>query len=150
MQSLVVKISNPDTVHAIAETAKRQGTTPEATALELLETAILAQKSFEEIVEPFARSFDESGMSEEELDDLVTQTQKAIRKERTPEQIGDARTYSPRRLLTAISSFKESPTVTAHDSIRRTSRIIGSLTKSDMSPLKKQPQCFSRCAEVRR
>jgi hypothetical protein len=36
MQSLIVKISNPDTVHAIAEAAKRQGTTPEAAALELL------------------------------------------------------------------------------------------------------------------
>jgi sensor c-di-GMP phosphodiesterase-like protein len=44
MQSLVVKISNPDTVHAIAEAAKRQGTTPEPAALELLETAVLAQK----------------------------------------------------------------------------------------------------------
>lgn len=82
MQSLVVKISDPDTVHVIAEASKRQGTTPEAAALELLETAILAQKSFEEIVEPIARSFDESGMSEEELDDLVKQTQKAIREER--------------------------------------------------------------------
>ena len=82
MQSLVVKISNPDTVHAIAEAAKRQGTTPEAAALELLETAILAPKPFEEIIEPIARSFDESGMSEAELDDLVKQTQKTIREER--------------------------------------------------------------------
>ena len=81
MQSLVVKISNPDTVHAIAEAAKRQGTTPEAAALELLETAVLAQKPFDEIVEPIARSFDESG-TEEELDDLVKQTQTAIREER--------------------------------------------------------------------
>jgi HPt (histidine-containing phosphotransfer) domain-containing protein len=82
MQSLVVKISNPDTVHAISEAAKRLGTTPEAAALELLETAVLAQKPFEEIVEPIARSFDESGKSEEELDDLVKQTQKTIREER--------------------------------------------------------------------
>ena len=82
MQSLIVKISNPDTVQAIAEAAKRQGTTPEAAALELLETAVLAQKPFEQIVEPIAQSFDESGMSEEELDDLVKQTQTAIREER--------------------------------------------------------------------
>ncbi len=82
MQSLVVKISNPDTVHAIAEAAKRQGTTPEAAALELLETVVLAQRPFEEIVEPIARSFDESGMSEAELDDLVKQTRKTIREER--------------------------------------------------------------------
>ena len=82
MQSLVVKISNPETVHALSEAAKRQGTTPEAAALELLETAVLAQKPFEQIVEPIAQSFDESGMSEEELDDLVKQTQKTIREER--------------------------------------------------------------------
>jgi hypothetical protein len=82
MQSLVVKISNPDTVHAIAEAAKHQGTTPEAAALELLETAVLAQKPFEQIVEPIAQSFDESGMSEAELDDLVKQTQTAIREEK--------------------------------------------------------------------
>jgi len=82
MQSLVVEVKNPDTVHAIAETAKRQGTTPEAAALELLETAVLAQKPFEEIVEPIARSFDESGMSEEELNDLVTKSQNAGREER--------------------------------------------------------------------
>ena len=82
MHSLVVEVRNPDTVHAIAETAKRQGTTPEAAALELLETAVLAQKPFEEIVEPIARSFDESGMSEEELDELVTTTQNAVREER--------------------------------------------------------------------
>ena len=82
MQSLVVKISNPETVHAIAEAAKRQGTTPEAAALELLETAVLAQKPFEQIVEPIAQSFDDSEMSEDDLDDLVEQSQKAIRAER--------------------------------------------------------------------
>ena len=82
MQSLVVEVSNPDTVHAIAEAAKRQGTTPEAAALELLEAAVLAQRPFEEIVEPVARSFDESGISEEELDELVTQTKQAVRQER--------------------------------------------------------------------
>jgi hypothetical protein len=73
MESLVLKVRNADTIHAIAETAKRQGTTPEAAALELLETAVLAQKTFEEIVEPISKSFDESGMTEEELDDLTEQ-----------------------------------------------------------------------------
>jgi hypothetical protein len=69
--SLIVEVNNPETVHAIAEAAKRQGTTPEAAALELLETAVLSQRPFEEIVEPIARSFDESGMTEEELDELI-------------------------------------------------------------------------------
>ncbi len=77
MESLVLEVRNPDTVHAIAEAAKRQGTTPEAAALELLETAVLAQRPFAEIVEPVARSFDESGMTEEDLDDLVAQATRA-------------------------------------------------------------------------
>jgi hypothetical protein len=42
----------------------------------------LAQKPFEEIVEPIARSFDESGMSESELDELITETKRAVRRER--------------------------------------------------------------------
>jgi len=81
MESLVLEVSNPDTVHAIAEAAKRQGTTPEAAALELLETAVLAQKPFEEIVEPIAKSFDESRMTEDDLDELVAQATQAVRKE---------------------------------------------------------------------
>jgi len=82
MESLVVEVTNPDTVQAIAEAAKRQGTTPEAAALELLETAVLAQRPFEEIVEPVAKSFEESGMTEDDLDDLVAQATQAVRKER--------------------------------------------------------------------
>jgi hypothetical protein len=82
MESLVLEVRNPDTVHAIAEAAKRQGTTPEAAALELLETAVLAQRPFEEVVEPIAKSFDESGMNEEELDELIAQTTQAVREDR--------------------------------------------------------------------
>jgi hypothetical protein len=82
MESLVLEVTNPDTVHAIAEAAKRQGTTPEAVAVELLETAVLAQRPFEEIVEPVAKSFDESEMTEDDLDDLVAQATQAVRKER--------------------------------------------------------------------
>ena len=40
---------------------------------------VLADQHFEEIVEPIARSFDESGMSEEALDELVTQVRKESR-----------------------------------------------------------------------
>lgn len=82
MENLILKVTNPDTVHAIAETAARRGTTPEAAALELLETAILAQEDFEVIVEPIAKSFDESGMTESQLDDLVERTTQAVRQER--------------------------------------------------------------------
>ncbi|HWQ34026.1 MAG TPA: hypothetical protein VNQ79_14345 [Blastocatellia bacterium] len=44
MDSLTVQISNPETVHAITETARRHGITPEKYALELLETALLSQQ----------------------------------------------------------------------------------------------------------
>ncbi len=80
MESVVLEVRNPDTVHAIAEVAKRQGATPEAAALELLETAVLAQRPFEEIVEPVAKSFDESGMTEEDLNDLAAQATQAVRR----------------------------------------------------------------------
>jgi hypothetical protein len=82
MESLVLEVKNPETVHAIVEAARRQGTTPEAAALELLETAVLAQRPFDEIVEPIAKSFDESGMTEEELDELIAKATQATRKER--------------------------------------------------------------------
>jgi hypothetical protein len=40
-----------------------------------------SSRTFEEIAEPVARSFDESGMSEEELDELIKQAQEAVREE---------------------------------------------------------------------
>lgn len=86
MQSLVVEIINPDTVQAIADAAKLQGTTPEACALQLLETALLAGRPFEEIVEPIARDFDESAMTEAELDDLIKRARRAIRDESDPKK----------------------------------------------------------------
>lgn len=85
MQSLVVEIINPDTVRAIADAAKIEGTTPEACALELLETALLSRRPFEEIVEPIAQTFDESGMSEAELDDLIKRSRQAVRDESSKE-----------------------------------------------------------------
>jgi hypothetical protein len=86
MESLVVEIINPATVQAIADAAKVQGTTPEACALELLETALLARRPFEEIVEPIARDFDESGMTEAELDDLITRARRAVHDESSPKK----------------------------------------------------------------
>ena len=82
MDTLTLEIRNPETVQAIAAAAARQGVTVEACALELLETALLAQRPFEEIVEPIAQSFDQSGMTEEELDDLINQAQQAVRESR--------------------------------------------------------------------
>ncbi len=82
METLTLKINNPETILAISEAAETQRTTPEIYALELLETALLAKKPFEEIIEPIASSFDESGMNEEEFDALIEQAQQAVRAER--------------------------------------------------------------------
>lgn len=82
MESLILEIRNPETVHAIVEVATRQGTTPEAYALELIETALLAQRPFEDVVEPIAQSFDDSGMTEDELDDLIARERQAIWEEK--------------------------------------------------------------------
>jgi hypothetical protein len=82
MDSLVLEVSNPVMVHAIAEAARLQGTTPEICALELLETALLASQSFEDVVEPVAQSFDESGAGEDELESLIEQAKQAVRRER--------------------------------------------------------------------
>ena len=81
-QSLTLEITNPETISALAEAARRQGLTLEQYALSLLETALLAQRPFEEIVEPVARSFEQSGMSDEDLNTLITETKRAVRAER--------------------------------------------------------------------
>ena len=78
MNTLTVQISNPETLVTIVETAKRQGVTPEKYALELLETAILSQRPFEIVAEPFALSFDESEMSEDEFDALIEAERQAV------------------------------------------------------------------------
>lgn len=82
METMTLEIRDRETVQAIEETAARQGVTAEACALELLGTALLAQKPFEEIAEPIARSFDQSGMTEDELDDLINQAKQAVRASR--------------------------------------------------------------------
>ncbi len=78
MDTLTVQISNPETVHALTETARRHGLPPEKYALELLETALLSQQPFEVLAEPFAQSFDDSGMSEDEFDALIEEERQAI------------------------------------------------------------------------
>ena len=82
METLTLEITNLATVQAIEDAAKRQGVSTEALAIDLLETAVLAQRPFEEVVEPIAQSFDRSGMSEEELDDLIEQTKNTVRESR--------------------------------------------------------------------
>jgi len=82
MQTLSLEIRDPETVQAIVEAARQQGKDPVDCALDLLKTALLARRPFEEIVEPVARSFDESGMTEEEFDELIERERQALWEEK--------------------------------------------------------------------
>lgn len=86
METLTVEINNPSTIQAIAAAASQHGVTAKSYVLGLLEEALLSQKSFEEIVEPLAQSFDESQMTEEELDALIEAERQAIWDEKHSQQ----------------------------------------------------------------
>jgi plasmid stability protein len=64
----------------LAERAARDGKSVEVLAGELIEKAVAPakEKTFAEIMAPFAKSFEESGMTEEELDALVEEARQEI------------------------------------------------------------------------
>lgn len=82
METLTLEISNPAILHDLTAAAARQGVPVKAFVLDLVETALLSQQSFEEIAEPLAQSFDERGMSEAEFDALIEEERQAIWDER--------------------------------------------------------------------
>lgn len=55
------------TIQAIGDIAKEKGKSTEQFVYEVLETQILASKSFDEILAPIRQGFKESGMSEDEI-----------------------------------------------------------------------------------
>ncbi len=55
---------------ALEEIGRSRGKSVEDYLRDLVQTDILSERPFSEILEPIRRSFDESGMSEEELDAL--------------------------------------------------------------------------------
>lgn len=55
----------------LTERAAKDGKTVETVARELIEKAVAAEKSFDEILAPFRREFAESGMTEAEWDALI-------------------------------------------------------------------------------
>src|SRR5205085_7218237 len=57
----------------------QQGKSPADFVRELIEVQVLASKSFDEILAPIRQGFEESGMTEAELDELFTQARKEVR-----------------------------------------------------------------------
>ncbi len=86
METLTLEINNPTMLNAIAAAAAQQGVPAKTYVLDLVETALLSRQSFEEIAEPLAQSFDESGMTEDELDALIEAERQAIWDERHRQQ----------------------------------------------------------------
>ena len=78
MEALTLEISNPVTLETIATAAASKGISAGDYALDVLETALLSHRPWEELVEPFAQSFDESGLSEDEIDALIEKERQAI------------------------------------------------------------------------
>ena len=57
-----------ETVQALKDKARETGKTVEEYLRTVIEADVLADQSFSEILEPIRRRFDESGMSEDDLD----------------------------------------------------------------------------------
>lgn len=77
--SITIKISE-ETERILAERAARYGQSLETYASTLLKRESRA-KTIDEILEPFRRSFEESGMTEDQLDEFVDQIRKDIYRE---------------------------------------------------------------------
>jgi hypothetical protein len=86
METLTFEINNPATVQDIAAAAARKGMSAKAYVLDLVETALLSQRSFEELAEPLAQSFEASGMTEDEFDALIEAERQAIWNEKHGKQ----------------------------------------------------------------
>ena len=77
METLTLEISSPIILDALANAA-RQGVPAQSYLLDLVETSLLSQRSFEELAEPMAQGFDAGDLSEDELDALIEQERQAV------------------------------------------------------------------------
>ncbi len=69
------------TITALEELVRSRGKSIEDYLRDLIQTDILSERPFSEILEPIRRSFDESGMSEEELDALFEEAREKVYQE---------------------------------------------------------------------
>ncbi|HXE53150.1 MAG TPA: hypothetical protein VN541_09050 [Tepidisphaeraceae bacterium] len=72
----------PTQMRAVARRAKKAGKTPSEYVRSLVERDLLAGESFDEVLKPIRQGFQESGVTEEELDALVARARKAHRAQR--------------------------------------------------------------------
>ena len=70
------------TFQELTTLAESEGKSPEDYARDLIETALMAKKPFREIFAPVREHFQKSGMTGDELDDLVEQLRDKIHHEK--------------------------------------------------------------------
>ena len=68
----------PATLREVKKKAKQEGKTPPEYVRFLIEQDLLADKSFDDILKPIRAGFKKSGITEHELDMLVTRARKDI------------------------------------------------------------------------
>jgi hypothetical protein len=81
-QTLTLTIEDAGTVRAIQELARQVNKQPETYLHDLIQAEVLAARPFSEILAAFRESFRQSGLTEEEFDQLIEEELQAIR-ERT-------------------------------------------------------------------
>lgn len=83
LQTVTVEIPGlqRETLNAIDVKAREIGKSVEEYLRNLIEADVLADKPFSEILEPIRQSFDQSGMSEEDLDILFENAREAVYQE---------------------------------------------------------------------
>jgi hypothetical protein len=81
-QTLQIADVPADKMQALIEQAAAKGTSPEEYALTLIVEGLTAhEKTFDEILAPFRRQVEESGIGDEELDSLFMQARRDYARE---------------------------------------------------------------------
>ena len=85
MQSEPIQIRDLpiEKMHALVEKARAAGTTPEEYARRLIEQGLAPRElTFDEILAPFRRQVKDSGLTDSELDALLTEARKEVSREK--------------------------------------------------------------------
>jgi len=76
--TLSIRGLKPAQLRALTKKARDEGTTPANYARTLIERALLADRTFDEILKPIREGFRKSGITENELDEIVTHARRDI------------------------------------------------------------------------
>lgn len=81
-ETIQIKDLPADTMQALVDRARQAGTTPEEIARRLIEEGLSPKElSFDEILAPFRRQVEQSGVTDDELDALFTRARKEVFRE---------------------------------------------------------------------